>query len=125
MVGVLVGCSERVPRSVFEWVQGRNIAAGSTQSLDLPASLRGGSKDGKVHVARLSDGRLCVMLKTRIGFKDNFKGAVRCSDPLRKNEVVKNSKRPYLSLAGHGIFEELYIRKQINEHEYKVLFDLN
>lgn len=122
---MLVGCSERVPHSVFEWIQGRNIVAGSTQSLGLPAPLSGASKDGKVYVARLSDGRLCVMLKTHIGYKENFKGAVRCSAPLRKNEVVLNAERPYFSLAGHGIFEELYIRKQISDHEFEVFFDLN
>jgi hypothetical protein len=115
----------RVPRNVFEWVDAHEIQAGSTESLDLPSSLSRASRDGKVYAARLSDGRLCAMVKTRIGYKDNFAGAVRCSGPFRKSEVRQDAERPYLSLVGHGIFEELYIRKQTGDREFEVFFDLN
>ncbi|MEA3051431.1 MAG: hypothetical protein QOG72_334 [Sphingomonadales bacterium] len=125
MFDLLGGFGRRVPRKVFEWVEARNIQAGSTESLDLPSSLSRASRDGKVYAARLSDGRLCVMVKTHIGYKDNFAGAVRCSGPFLKSEVRQDVERPFLSLVGHGIFEELYIRKQAGEQELEVFFDLN
>jgi hypothetical protein len=123
MLGMV--CDDEVPPPVLEWVQARDLASGTTHALELPPELRGASEDGKVVAARLSDGRLCVLLKTRIGFKDNFEAVVRCSAPLRAEEIVEDPERPYLSLSGHGIFEELYIRKRIGSAELTVYFDLH
>ena len=110
---------------MLEWVRQRNVVAGTTQTLELPASLSHASRDGKVYVAGLADGRLCVMLKTHIGYKDNFDGALRCSGPLQANEIVPAGGRPYVTIPGHGIFEELYIRSQISDSELEIYFDLN
>lgn len=126
LLGALgAACTNRMPTSVFEWVQGRDVKSGSTQSFTLPSELRDASADGKVYATRLGDGRLCAMVKMHIGYKDNFDGALRCDAPLTTKDIVQISGRPCLSLPGDGLFEELYVRKRIGDHEAEVFFDLN
>lgn len=126
MFGMLgMRCDHDGAPSLLQWVQARDLASGTTHTLELPPELRSASADGKVVAARLGDGRLCVLAKTRIGFKDNFEGVVRCSGPLHAEEIVEDSERPYLSLVGHGIFEELYIRERTGNTELTVYFDLH
>lgn len=120
-----VRCGEDRGAAVLAWVQGQDLSGGTTRSLQLPEELRRASVDGQIVAARLADGRLCVLTKTSMGFKENFDGTVRCTDPLRPNEIVEAPARPYLSLAGHGIFEELYIRRRTGDSELMVFFDLN
>lgn len=112
--------------AVMRWVTAQNVPPRTTQSLQLPPDLAGHSQDGQVHVAHLADGRLCVLRKTRIGYKDNFEGELLCSGPLRPEEIVgSGGPRPYVSLPGHGLFEELYIRQQHDARRLDVFFDLN
>ena len=102
---------------------GQNVPSGHTTSLELPADLRRGVADGQAHIAHLSNGRVCILLKTRVGYKDNFSGRVACTAPFSASEVIEGD-RPYLSLAGHGVFEELYIRRRPSDRMLDVYFDL-
>jgi hypothetical protein len=108
------------------WVAGQDLAPGASRSLALPMSLAGHSADGRVQAARTADGRRCVLVKTRTGYKGNFEGLMYCDAPLRPGEIVQPGGAPaYVSLPELGVFEELYIRKQVDAQLYEVYFDLN
>jgi hypothetical protein len=68
-----------------------------------------------------------VLLKTKLGYKDNFTGIVSCDAALDQTEISRAdvSTHEYIALAGQGIFEELYIRHRIGDRMYDVYFDLN
>lgn len=114
------------PAAVLQWVAARELGVGPV-TLSLPPQLAAASNDGLVHVASLSDGRRCVLLKTAIGYKDNFEGVVRCSEPLQRDEVATAGAPPrrYVHLVGQGPFEELYLHDQLDDRTYAVYFDLN
>ena len=132
-VGILVGLmlvsstSESVVGRALRWAAEREVATGGTVSLGLPHDLKTASSDGLVDIAVLRDGRRCVLLKTKITYKGNFDGLVSCSAPLLPGEVISGGKTPreYISLSGHQLFEELYVRRRIDDHSFEVFFDLN
>lgn len=113
--------------NTLRWVLTRDVASDGAVSLKLPPDLTSASRDGLVHVAALADGRRCVLLKTKVGYKDNFDAQLLCSGPLHPEEMKSAGAPPrqYISLAGHGIFEELYLRRRIDDRTFEVYFDLN
>jgi hypothetical protein len=126
VLGVQCGGSTPDPR-VLEWVRAKDLALGSTHELSLPDNLAKVSVDARVHVARLADGRTCILLKKSIGWKSNFEGVLQCDAPLRPAEVVTAppALRTYVTLPGHAVFEELYVRVRRDERTFDVYFDLN
>jgi hypothetical protein len=112
---------------VLDWVAKQDVPPGKARELPLPPELADRSCEGKVHVARLGDGRLCVLLKTSIGWKDNFEGVFSCDGPLRPDEIARHAdgQPPFICLAGYGIFQELYLRSARLERTMPVYFDLN
>jgi hypothetical protein len=96
----------------------------STAALRLPARWARLDCGGNVLAAQTGDGRLCLLFKTHLGWKDNFEGAFYCSAPLRREEIVAGG-RQYISLPGLGVFEELYIRRSHGSQLFEVYFDLN
>jgi hypothetical protein len=123
-----LGCGENARDvRVLEWVRAKGLAAGSTHDLSLPEDLAAASADARVHVARLADGRTCILLKKSIGWKNNFDGVLQCDAPLRPSEVVAAPPVPraYVTLPGHALFEELYVRSRRDERGFNVYFDLN
>jgi hypothetical protein len=111
---------------LLAWAAGQDVAEGSTAELTLPPELARASHDGLAHVGRATDGRRFVLVKKSVGWKDNFEGRLCCDAPLRPGELVEpESGAPYVSLAGLGIFEELYVRSREGERRLEVYFDLN
>jgi len=119
--------SERAIDAVVSWAAMQRVPAGRVRSLRLPLRLSLLSVTGYVNVARLKDGRTCVLLVEAVGYKDNFEGVLSCSRPLRDSEIVRsdNYPRSFISLSGYGEFEELYISSMRNAQTYDVYFDLN
>ena len=111
--------------AVLQWVATQNL--GSPAELTLPPAFRDTSQDGRVQVAVLPDSRICLLLKTNLGYKGNFDGVVVCDVPLHPTEISRSGvpSREYITLPGQGIFEELYIRRRINDRTFVVYFDLN
>ncbi len=129
----MTSCSESMDASqnraleILSWVAARKIPPGPSIQLRLPDRLARESVDGHVHVAPLPDGRLCILLKKQIGYKDNFEALLLCSDPLREEEFIEDSahSRTYVSLDSAGIFEELPVRRRVDNRTTEVYFDLN
>ena len=126
LVGLNCGGSVRSER-VLAWVRGQNLPPGTTRVLAIPDELAKASADAQVHVARLADGRTCILLKKSIGWKDNFEGVLACDAPLLATETVvaPPAPRSYVTLSGHAIFEELYVRARHDDRTFDVYFDLN
>jgi len=112
---------------VVTWASSQGVVPGDTQALRLPDKLAHASVDGLVQVAALHDGRHCTLLKKKIGHKDNFEGVLACSAAVESREIASHGTPPreYLSFPGHAVFEELYIRKRIDDRTFEVYFDLN
>ena len=109
------------------WAMMQNVPVGQTKALILPTRIQPPKRYTYFDVAHLRDGRYCILLKSNIGWKDNFEGRLACSGPLRPDEIQRpdDGRHPYVSLPGYGVFEELYIRKARSNHEFEVYFDLN
>lgn len=129
---VACGFRRAAPQSAIDgavdWAAAQNVARGKVHSLRLPARYYSLAVNGWAGVAHLKDGRTCVLFVREIGYKDNFAGVFACNGPLRDSEIVHSENyagRTYISLAGYGEFEELYISKKRNDRSYDVYFDLN
>lgn len=111
--------------AVVEWARTASVKPGTVAEFPLPADLAAESADGKATVAGFPGGERCVLLKKEIGWKGNFAGVVFATRPLGGGDVVPDpGGRPYLSLAGYGIFEELYIKATRSPRHFEVYFDL-
>lgn len=111
------------PDALMQWATAQNVPRGEMRSLALPPEIP--SADGQAVVTTTEDGRRCVLVRTAIGYKDNFDGIFVIDAPLRAGEVIEDPSRPYLSLPIGQLFEELYIRRRIDERAFEVFFDLN
>lgn len=117
----------QLDRRVLAFAAQELLEPGTTTTISIPPPLRRTSRDGQVHVARLRDRNTCILLKKKIGYKDNFEGTLHCTRPFSTSEIIENevSSRSYISLTGHGIFEELYIRRRVSLDVIRVYFDLH
>ena len=127
LMGTACGSSRSDDQSVLSWGIKQKVPSGRTREVILPESLRKASADQRVTIAQLADGRTCILLKKKIGWKDNFDASLCCSGPLKRREIIKDANQSpnYISLPGHGVFEELYIRRTRDDRTFDVYFDLN
>jgi hypothetical protein len=114
-----------------DWASRQTVPLGAVRSVSPPPGLSGTATARPVSIVHLKDGRTCFLLKTDVGFKDNFEGIVSCTQPLLPNETVpaQGTYGPYIALTNCfracGVFEELYIRHARDDRTYDVYFDLN
>lgn len=107
------------------WAAQIGMRPGTVQVVQLPERWRHLAADASGTLLRTLDGRLCLLLKTHIGWKGNFDGLLCCDQPLRENEVhIGEGARPYISISSFPIFEELYLRESTGHGQYQVYFDL-
>lgn len=128
LLSLLVGCRSKGPE-LLAWAATQDVPAGTSRRLPLPPELEKQSEDRRATVARPDGRRLCVWVKTDIGYKENFEGLLFCDAPLEVGEYVDKPVEPegapYISLQGEMDFEELYVRKKIDDKSYEIYFDLN
>ncbi len=101
------------------------LGSGTHTAVDLPPSLGHLSQDGKVNAVVTPNGRLIVLFKTHIGWKENYEGFVYSDAPLRANELGTDSYgRSIIQIVG---LDKDYpvIQKQLRTHWFEVYFDLN
>jgi hypothetical protein len=111
--------------SVLEWLKGQELSSAGT-NLRLPPGLSHLTATGTAFGLRTRDGRHCALLKTAIGWKENFEGVFCADGPLQASEVIGNdTERPYISIGDEYLFQELYIRRQHSDRCFAVYFDLN
>ena len=84
-----------------------------------------------VEVLRTRDNRYCVLVKTYIGWKDNFEGTFYCNKPLSEDELIKiDLDRVYIHIKGQYYptyyLHHLYVRKSYDDNRrFEVYFDLH
>ena len=111
--------------SVLAWLRPQEIAS-TVIEVRLPPELAHLAANGTVAGLRLPDGRVCVLLKTSLGWKDNFEGVFCADGPLLPTEIVgAGTARAYISIGDGYMFQELYIRRQFSDRCFAVYFDLN
>ncbi|HAA30769.1 MAG TPA: hypothetical protein DCE56_27590 [Cyanobacteria bacterium UBA8553] len=117
-------------KAVLDWVMALYLPRGTAWEFQLPDHLANITAQGTVEALRTVDNRYCVLLKTYIGFKDNFEGTLYCNRPLSPNEImgepqdgayicIKGNYYPYYS------FKELYVRKRHDNCRFEVYYDLH
>src|SRR5688500_14213800 len=107
------------------WVKSRDLPPGTAGRVALPLRLAGLSSVGTVDAVRTADGRTCVLLKSSIGWKENFTGTLCCDSPLRPEEIIERPNFPaYISLVGFPGFEELFLTEKRSDAWFRVHFDL-
>jgi hypothetical protein len=120
------GGSPEACEAVLRWAAEQDLPPGAARVLDVPArvaSLRGRRT---AHALRTSDGRHFVLLKSTGGWKGNFEGTLCADGPLAPGEFVgEHDPRPYISVGDASPWQELYVRRRIDERHFEVYFDLN
>lgn len=115
-------CGRYAP--LLKWAASQKVEAGGYAcELTLPPGLIDLAADGKVSVVRNTDGRLCVLVKTEIGYKGNFKGLVLCDAPIRESEV--DAAGGTLSVSENPPFEELHVRSRCSDSCCEVEYALH
>ncbi len=114
---------------VITWVRSSHSAPGTHSDLALPSQFQGFSADGKVDAVVLADGRVVLLLKTWVGWKDNWSGIIYSSSPLKPSEISKDYYgRPRIWISdtpqGPSILEDHFIEAKVNDRLYFVAFDL-
>jgi len=113
-------------RAILNWVSAQNLAPGDRRELEVPGGVGGLKGQTAVHALRTGDGRYCVLWKSMIGWKGNFEGTLCCDQPLRPGEIVEaRDQRTYISFGGVSPWDELYLRKRVDDCRFQVYFDLN
>ena len=111
--------------SVLEWLKGQPVTSTAVE-FGLPFELAHLSATGSAFGLRTADGRHVALLKTSIGWKENFEGVLCADAPLRPPEIVASPKgRAYVSIGDDPVFQELYIRRRYGDACFAVYFDLN
>ena len=110
---------------VRAWLQ-KQIVTTTASEFVLPAQLAHLSSTGSVSGVKTQDGRHCVLLKTKIGWKENFEGVLCTDQPLLPSEIISSaSGHAYISIGDVALFQELYLRRRHSQTCYEVYFDLN
>jgi hypothetical protein len=114
------------PRPILAWVAKQNLPVGSSQLLVAPVELAVPSHEHAVYAKHLADGRTCILVKTSIGYKDNFEGVLACDGPLAPQEIVADAgpRRVCLDLLD-PTFRDLIIRGPRGPNALNVYFDWN
>lgn len=123
---------ERKCGQIISWVKANHSTPGNFLDLNLPPALNSLSADGQVHAVVLPDGRVVILLKTSIGWKQNFTGIVYTSAPLQPTEIrnyyYDGEPEIWINASpntcpGNGLPEHC-IKKKFNDHCYEVEFNL-
>lgn len=116
---------------VVRWAEGLGIGRGEHAYVKLPDPMRGYTADGEVLAAHLKDGRVCVLLKTHMGFKGNFSGWLGCSAPVLPQEIHPDDGFPptndmFVALDSESELYRLYVKRRYDgDRVISVYFDLN
>ncbi len=113
---------------VLAWAAAQPVPRGGVREATLPSSL-GVRAVAPAAIAHHKDGRYCVLVKTKVGWKDNFEGVLACTGAITRGEIqsygANGRTYTFISLPGYGVFEELYIADKRDDRTYDVYFDLN
>jgi hypothetical protein len=119
-----MGFQESDAKRLLEFLGNQKLKAGSYPAFRLPVDLQDLAEGGVVDLVRMNDGRHVVLVKTSVGFKQNYSGFV-CSDrPLLPSEVQKDAYgRKVITIPGLGASDPV-IRRKVSDTLYEVFFDL-
>jgi hypothetical protein len=107
---------------VAAWLQTQNLAVGEHDAIELPAQFRMTSVNGTVDVVVSPTGQISFLLKTSIGWKQNYEGYLYSTEPLWQLR----------SFLGYGDREAIefskgehpFVERKIDDRTYEVFFDL-
>jgi|SRR5882672_1635873 len=116
--------SEDDRRELIEEIE-RNIKViGSYPGYTLPRKLSYFSSNSKANVVLTPDMRVIVLVKSSVGWKENFEGWVLSSKPLLPGEVTRDAYGRAIIIVPSLDSSDPVIRKKISELIYEVFFDL-
>lgn len=110
---------------ISQWLSEQSLASEIMHQLTLPEQLAGKVADKKVYFFKNEKGDTFILLKTEIGWKENFVGTFFSSRKLLSTEIILNQDRDYLSIISTPLFEELFLKQELEGNRYEVYFDLN
>ena len=117
-------------QKVINWVKEQNIPSHKACQLQLPPHLAGIAKENVVQAIHTRDNRYCVLLKTYIGYKQNFEGTFYSDSPLPESEIGPSwYGNDCIYIEGedslkNGFFE-LYVRNKLADGRLEVYYNLS
>ena len=107
---------------VAAWLQTQNLAVGEHEGVVLPAQFQPSTDNGTIDVVVLPSGRICFLLKTNIGWKQNYEGYVYSTEPLRQVEFYSDYYGRTCILFSEHVHP--VVERKIDDQTYAVFFDL-
>jgi hypothetical protein len=112
-------------RGLLAWAHQQGIPRGEGRSLDPPWYLWRGCCLGEISAARRQDDSYVLLVKTSIGWKQNYDGYVVSERPLAADELFKGYyERDCINVNGLD-WSDPIVRRQLDDTTYEVFFDLN
>jgi hypothetical protein len=109
-----------------EVARSHDLPAGATFAIEVPPSLSGRLAQAPVEAVHLADRRLAILLKTGVGWKDNFHGFLYVRGGVLPAEVKTDAGgRRFISLPAPPPWEELYVLRARDDQLWEIFFDLN
>ncbi|MEX2187453.1 MAG: hypothetical protein WD875_11685 [Pirellulales bacterium] len=107
---------------ISQWVREQNLAPGVHEHIALPFPHAHRADNGTIDVVVSPDGRITFLLKTHIGWKQNYEGYVYSTEPFGAGEFV----RDYYGRTNinNREFGDPVVRRRVDERTYEVYFDL-
>ncbi len=75
------------PAAIAAWLQTRNLVPGDHDDVELPLVHRMSAARGKIDVVVAPDGRITFLLKTSIGWKENYEVFVYSTQEFEAEDV--------------------------------------
>jgi hypothetical protein len=125
--------SQSETETILNWATKQGVKPSTVGSSVLPSGLVWFGAGDTIDIAHLKDNRYCFLLRTVFYGHDysNWEGVMSCSGPVLQSEIFppENAYPRTISLTGCkpgcGAFEQLFVRRQRNDHTFDVYFDLN
>lgn len=107
---------------ISEWLREQNLPAGEYTDVELPARFALAAHGGTVDVVVAPTGRIAFLLKTSVGWKQNYEGYVYATSPLGSGEFFDD----YYGRACIKFteYEHPVVECRIDDQTYEVFFDL-
>jgi hypothetical protein len=126
----LLGCVGGAAKAqkALQWAETVSLPADSVAMVKLPPELRSYAVDGQGEVAKLTDGRVCVLLVRAERGHGNFEGLFACSGDVTEiyDEPNPNAVEESIHLrVDAGRMSYMFIRKKYDDRTFAVYFDLN
>lgn len=115
---------EQTCAQISQWAEAQQLAVGTHVDIKVPEPIVIPAR-GSVTVVKTEQGDVYVLLKTHIGYKQNFEGVLYSTRPITESDISLDSYgRPSIGTPESVALYYLVVEERINDHFLRVYLDL-